>query len=50
MEVRPISFREKMDIIEKIDELANKRGTDRSALIREFIRNELERIRFKKDL
>jgi len=40
----PICFREAAEIVSKIDEWARIRGTDRSAIIREAIRNELHRL------
>jgi metal-responsive CopG/Arc/MetJ family transcriptional regulator len=47
MEERPISFRERAEIVAEIDRIANERGTNRSALIREFIRTELKRLKAK---
>jgi metal-responsive CopG/Arc/MetJ family transcriptional regulator len=42
-----ISFQEDTQIIETIDKIAVKRGSDRSAIIRECIRKELQRLENK---
>jgi predicted transcriptional regulator len=40
----PVSFREEPSVLEKVDRLANSRGTDRSAIYREAIRYFLENL------
>jgi len=39
-----VSFLEEKQIIEDIDKIAFERGSDRSAIIRECIRKEMQRI------
>jgi len=39
-----VSFKEDVVVIEAIDKLAKIRGSDRSAIIREALRNEIRRI------
>lgn len=43
-----VSFLEDKQIIENIDKIANERGSDRSAIIRECIRKEMRRLNQKK--
>lgn len=45
---RSVTFLEDDEVVKEMDDLANKRGTDRSALIREAIRLLLEKYSNKK--
>jgi len=40
----PISFRDELSVVQKVDCLARSRGTDRSALYREAIRYFLDNL------
>jgi metal-responsive CopG/Arc/MetJ family transcriptional regulator len=45
MTKQTISFLEDNQVIENIDKLAQERGSDRSAIIRECIRKQLQKIK-----
>jgi metal-responsive CopG/Arc/MetJ family transcriptional regulator len=44
MQKRTLSFLEDKQVVESIDKLAQERGSDRSAIIRECIRKEIKRL------
>jgi metal-responsive CopG/Arc/MetJ family transcriptional regulator len=48
MQKQTISFLEDKRVIESIDKVAQERGSDRSAIIRECIRKEMRRLENQK--